>query len=161
MKDLNIYIKESILDDEDELIGRAEDAFKNWIAFVSCMYFEKNWDDDKILEYLNSKYVMSFFPSLKRYEWKVFSKSSRMKNTHYVLQDGYESIAIKLELMTNKVELQIGCNYFEGRELAKLKRRLESDCKMKYVYISNNFGQQVVHYIPKNGDYWRDWDSFK
>lgn len=43
MKTLNDYIKESILDDEEELIGRATDAFKNWIAFVSCMYFEKNW----------------------------------------------------------------------------------------------------------------------
>ena len=151
---------ESILDDEEELIGRAEDAFKNWIAFISCMYFEKDWNDDKILEYLNSKYVMSFFPSLKGYEWKVFSKSVRMKNTHYVLQDGNESIAIKLELYTDKVGLQIWCNYFEGRELAKLKKRLESDCKMKFTYISNNPEQTIVHYAPRN-EYWKDWDSFK
>lgn len=150
---------ESILDDEDELIGRAKDAFKNWIAFVSCMYFEKNWDDDKILEYLNSKYVMSFFPSLKGYKWEMFTKSSKMKSTHYVLH--YDTIAVKLELYTDKVELQIGCNYFDGGELAKLKRRIESDCKMKFTHTSNNFGQPVVHYVPKNGDYWKDWDSFK
>ena len=161
MKDLNDYIRESILDDEEELIGRAKNAFKNWIAFVSCMYFEKDWDDDKILEYLNSKYVMSFFPSLKGYEWKVFSKSSRMKDTHYILQNGLSSIAVKLELMTNKAELQIGCEYFNGGELAKLKRRIESDCKMKFTHISNNFGQSVIYYVPKNDDYWKDWDSFK
>lgn len=161
MKTLNEYIRESILDDEEDLIDRAEDAFKNWIAFVSCMYFEKNWDDDKILEYLNSKYVMSFFPSLKGYEWKVFSKSKSMKYTNYVLQDDSKSIAVNLELTTDKVELQLYCNSFEGRELAKLKRRLESDCKMKFSYISNNPKQPIAHYIPKNGDYWKDWDSFK
>ena len=152
---------ESILDDEEELIGRAEDAFKNWVAFTSCMYFEKNWDDDKILEYLNSKYVMSFFPSLKGYEWKVFSKSSRMQSTHYVLQDDLSSIAVNLELYTDKVILQLYCNSFEGRELAKLKSRIESDCKMKSGHISNNFGQQVIHYIPSLRGYWKDWDSFK
>lgn len=152
---------ESILDDEDELIDNTVSVFKNWVAFVSCMYFEKNWNDDKILEYLNSKSVMSFFPSLKGYKWKVFDKSGIIKRVHYVLQDDIdESIAVKLELLTNKVELQIGCKYFEGRELAKLKRRLEKDCKMKYTYTSNNFGQLVIYYSPRN-DYWKDWDSFK
>ena len=151
---------ESILDDEDELIDSAASVFKNWVAFVSYMYCEKNWNDDKILEYLNSRYVMSFFPSFKNYKWKVFDKSSIIKSTHYVLQDIDESIAVKLELLEEQVELQIGCKYFEGRELAKLKRRLEKDCKMKFTHNSNNFGQQVIYYSTRN-DYWKDWDSFK
>ena len=165
---------ESILDDEEELIGKAKDAFKNWIAFISCMYFEKDWDDDQILEYLNSKYVMSFFPSLKRYEWK-YSYSIIQKNpqwidhrfedskklTHYVLQDSKESTAVTLVLNKSNVQLQIDCSYFDGRELTKLKRRLESDCKMKLTHIPDDSKQQVIYYIPKNNDYWKDRDSFK
>ena len=129
------------------------------LLYPVCI-LKKKWDDDQILEYLNSRYVMSFFPSLKGCEWKVFSKSSRMQSTHYVLRDDLSSIAVNLELYTYKVELQLYCNSFEGRELAKLKSRIESDCKMKSIYISNNFGQLVIYYSPKS-DYWKDWDSFK
>lgn len=161
MKDLNDYIRESILDDEEELIGRAEDAFKNWIAFVSCMYFEKNWDDDKILEHLNSKYVMSFFPSLKGYEWKVFSKSNRMKNTHYILQNGLSSIAVKLELTTNKASLEVDSSLFSKSEFAKIQQRLIKDCKMEYKYTTSTWGPPIANFQPKHQEYWKDWDSFK
>lgn len=161
MKTLNDYIKESILDDEEELIGRATDAFKNWIAFVSCMYFEKNWDDDKILEHLNSKYVMSFFPSLKGYKWVMFNKSKSMKCVYYTLQNSKEQNAAKLELITNKASLEVDSSLFSKSEFAKIQQRLIKDCKMEYKYTTSTWGPPIANFQPKYQEYWKDWDSFK
>ena len=37
MKTLNDYIKESLLDDEDVLIGKAKEISKNWLLTVKNM----------------------------------------------------------------------------------------------------------------------------
>ena len=161
MKNLDIYIRESILDDEEELIGRAKDAFKNWIAFISCMYFEKNWDDDKILEYLNSKYVMSFFPSLKGYKWVMFSKSKSIKCVHYTLQNSEERNAVKLELVKDRVSLDVDSSLFSKSEFAKIQQRLIKDCKMEYRYTTRGWGPPITNFQPEYHEYRKDWDSFK
>ena len=68
MKTLNDYIKESLLDDEDVLIGKAKEISKNWLLTVKNM-LEQEYSAEDILKFLNGKMVTdSIKPMFKNFE---------------------------------------------------------------------------------------------
>lgn len=106
MKTLNEYIKESILDDEEDLIRRAQEF--NWFKILEIR-LNNDSSEKEILKFLNSKTVVDnikpMFKNFKDMEWIYYeSHFSRGVQLHNINET--ENYGGSTNIMTLSVDLK-------------------------------------------------------
>lgn len=94
MKTLNDYIKESLLDDEEDLISGAEKASKNWLLTLKRAMLDDE-DEEYIEKIINQDIVKKeiskiFYKFDGRMKWLVGKYNGQFKSNYCILKDTKE-----------------------------------------------------------------------
>lgn len=94
MKTLNEYIKESLLDDEDVLIGRAEKTANNWLLTLKRAMLDDE-DEEYIEKIINQDEVKKeiskiFYKFDGRMQWVVGKYKGQFGSNYCILKDTKE-----------------------------------------------------------------------
>lgn len=94
MKTLNDCIKESLLDDEEELIGRAEKYTNNWLRVLKRAMLDDEGEEyiEKIINQDEVKKEISkiFYKFDGRMQWLVGKYNGQFKSNYCILKDTKE-----------------------------------------------------------------------
>lgn len=159
MKTLNDYIKESILDDEEELIDRAsKDANNPFLTLKNLLIenFKDKKNHTKEVERLIQKPILDVikkYPPLKNIKFRKHLSFSHSTNNKYVgyyyYSDNGEYGFLDITYSTESNKLYIGINstmskYNYDLKLYDLWDKINSTLIQDYGFKKSNFNKYVV-----------------